>query len=182
MIHRIEGPGDPAWVGTLALFREVFPPATREPDEQILAEVRGEWRLPFEYFAWLEQGQVLGFLRSCRLPLAGAVYVSHIATQECAQGRGIGSSLLVAATQGTTYVCEVEPGPAMDWWTNRGASTLTPTYTQPALRPETEPVPFHLMVNRRPVDPVSFVESYYLEAWGLGRDHPMVVCAVGGIQ
>jgi GNAT superfamily N-acetyltransferase len=169
----------------MALFQDEFPPETREPDAELIAEVDGHTSGPrYRYWAWVEGERLMGFVRATLLPETLAHFVIHIVTRSEARGKGVGSALLAHVRNqapGVPVVCEVEPGEAMRWWTARGGRTLTPTYTQPALRPDTEPVPFHLVVIGSPADGPTFVQSFYREVWRLPEGHPFVARAVAGI-
>lgn len=174
MISEVRSSADPRFAALLAIFHSEFPPHTREPDEQLIAEVDGRWPLPYRYFVW-EAPEVQGFIRFALLPKTKALFVIHIAVAPSGRGQGIGSHLLSAAqatAPGLPVVCEVDPEEAMDWWKGRGARTITPAYTQPALRPETEPVPFHLMAIGEVSD--TLIPDFYREVWSLDANHPFV--------
>jgi GNAT superfamily N-acetyltransferase len=184
VVFEIRGSGDPHWPPLLALFHAEFPPETREPDTQLVAEADGGWPLPYRYFVWAEPS-VRGFVRFVLLPKTQALFVIHIAVAPDARRRGIGARLLDAVRATAPHapvVCEVDPEEAMPWWQARGARTVTPTYTQPALRPETEPVPFHLMAIGDVPDPAGWVEAFYREVWDLSPAHPLVRHALAGVN
>lgn len=180
MIAELHSSKDPRFEALLALFHQEFTPETREPDEQLIAEVDGQWPLPYRYFVWADP-DVEGFIRFVHLPQTEALFVIHVAVAPASRGKGIGSQLLAAVratAPGLPIVCEVDPEEAMDWWRGRGARTVTPSYTQPALRPETKPVPFHLMAIGEPKP--TLVADFYREVWELEPDHPFVQRAQRG--
>lgn len=181
MICRVVSQDSLEWSEAIDVFVTTFPAATREPVEQIAEEVRGTWRLPYQLHVWMEGDRGLGMVRSCTLATTPAVYISHIAVREEARGQGIATALL-EHVQHAPFVCEVEPGAPMTWWRNRGATTLTPTYTQPAMHADTEPVPFHLMVSEPPADPRTFIERFCSEVWQLPTDHRFVARALEGVE
>jgi GNAT superfamily N-acetyltransferase len=184
MISEIKGSNDPRFAALLKIFHEEFPPETREPDEQLYAEADGQWPVPYRYLVWSEP-LVTGFVRFVHLKDTGALFVIHIAVLPEARGKGNAIRLLAAVRQEAPdlpIVCEVDPHEAMEWWTARGAETITSTYTQCALRPETEPVPFHLMRIGEVPDPKAFIASFYREVWGLEPDHPFVLKAQEGVR
>lgn len=182
MICEVTSPSDPNWNGLHALFCLEFPPETREPDDVLLAEIDGRSEIPFRYWVALRDGHVVGFIRAARLSM-GATFVIHLATDSRFRNQGIGKGLLthVIAQLGPPVICEVEPGTPMEWWVHQGARCITPTYTQPALRPDTEPVPFHLMAIGSIGNERELIESFYSKAWGLAPNHPFVLAALEGL-
>lgn len=184
MISEITSSSDPRFAALLKLFHEEFPPETREPDEQLIAEADRRWPLAYRYLVWSEP-LVTGFVRFVHLEQTGVLFVIHIAVAPEGRGKGIATRLLEAMRQeapGLPIVCEVDPHEAMDWWIGRGAEKVTSTYTQCALRPETAPVPFNLMAIGEIADPRAMIASFYREVWGLEADHPFVVKAQEGVR
>lgn len=179
MIHEITSSQDQHWQPLLRLFHATFPPETREPDEQLVAEADRRYRLPFRYLVWLDPG-VVGFMRFATLPRSGVEFVVHIAVAPSHRGRGIAAELLARAAP--PIVAEVEVGAAMRFWSKQGARTISETYTQPALRPETPPMPFHLMAIGEITDPERLVECFYEEVWEREADDPMVRRATEGAR
>ena len=183
MIRALASSNDPLAAGLLDLAHRLFPPALLEPDEQLRREMDGGGPVPYRYLVWDSDG-LGGFVRFARLRL-GATFVVHIAVEPARQGRGIGHALLLAAREaggGGTLVAEVEPGPSMAWWLREGAIPITPAYTQPALRPETEPFPLALVALGTVEDATGFVEAFYREVWELESESALVKRAVAGVR
>ncbi|MGV3617156.1 MAG: GNAT family N-acetyltransferase [Fimbriimonas sp.] len=183
MIAEVRASSDPRFTQLLALFHQEFPPETREPDEELIAEVEGRAPLPYRYFVWQTTG-VDGFVRFVRLPKTDVLFVIHIAVSPGARGGGVGTRLLEAVkatAPGLPIVCEVDPHEAMAWWRARGARPISTSYTQPALRQETEPVAFHLMAIGDVGNRVQFVSKFYEEVWSIPGDHAYLRQCVLGI-
>ncbi|AIE87096.1 GNAT family N-acetyltransferase [Fimbriimonas ginsengisoli] len=45
----LTGPDDPALADVFRIYHASFPPESREPDERLIQELRGEYRLPFKF-------------------------------------------------------------------------------------------------------------------------------------
>lgn len=178
MIVDLNSALDPRVPAVLDLAHRLFPPATLEPDEQLLAEMDGRSRLPCRYRVW-DEGGVAGFIRFVRLG-SGATMVFHIGVEPAQRRKGIGAALLQSVGAGT-LMAEVEMGAPMKWWLQAGARPLTTTYTQPALRPETEPCAFTLMAIGELEDVPRSIEEIYREVWKLKPDHQMVRKALAGV-
>lgn len=178
MIVPISSSKDPRVLGLLRLAHLLFPPALIEPDAQLLAEMDGKGHLPYRYSVWEEDG-VVGFVRFASLSF-GPKYVVHLGVDPDRQGRGIGGALLRSVGV-ETILLEVGNGREIVWWRRHGAETLTPTYTQPSLRPETPPCPLNLMAIGHVVDTRQTVEAFYREVWQRPGDDPLVRLAVAGV-
>lgn len=183
-VEAIDGVGDPLFGPALALYHESFDEASRDPDEDFARDADGNG----EYVLTLardEQG-LHGFIRWGHLERLDALFVIHLAVVPSARGRGIGARLIGSVCEGREglpVLLEVDPeSDSYPWWGRRGARTLTPTYTQPALHPHTGPVPFHLMAMGEIADVRALIRGFYDEVWNLRPDHPFVARALEGVE
>ncbi len=181
MIRYVQNSQDPAWPKLLAYFKSEFPPETREPDEELIAEVDDKSRLDTRYLIWEEAGEFAGFVRFAVLQETKAKFIYHIAVVPSFRRRAIGLELLLAVLG--QYIelptlAEVDPEGLDGFWQN--ADVLSASYTQPALRPDTPPMPFHLIVLGQVFCRREAIASFYREVWQLPADHPFVVKAVKG--
>jgi len=181
MIRELNSVQDPAFPALMELFHSEFPPETREPDARIREEVEERFRLPFRYWV-AEDPEFAGFV--CFVRLSEMAFVIHLAVIPSKRGKGLGTRLLqiVRENAGEPIIAEVEQGEPMRWWAGQGARVLTPPYTQPALRPETSPVPFNLMAIGAVADPPALVRRFYSEAFELPAHDPLVQRAVAGLN
>ena len=182
MIVPIRSSATDEFEGVLALAHRLFPPETREPDETWRAEADGASRVPYRYLVWKEDEAVAGFVRFASL-LMGVGFVIHLGVLAEHRGRGIGGALLRLAREAgepdrAVWLAEVEVGDPLQWWRRQGAETVTDSYAQPALRPETAPVPLNLVALGPWRTVPGLVERFCAEVWGLGADDPLVRRAV----
>jgi N-acetylglutamate synthase-like GNAT family acetyltransferase len=184
MSHRLlSGPADPGFPDVLRIYHASFSRDSREPDERLVAELNGEFRLPFKFLVEEVGGRVVGFARYCRLPKSGLGLLIHIAVDRELRGGGTGSGLLRAVIEAVSpapLLVEIQPaGRVHDWYVRHGFHRLSATYTQPALHLDTKPVGYALYACGVIDDPANCIETLYEEAWELERDHPFVEKAIG---
>lgn len=195
-IRELQGTDDPLVVPVFSLYHDEFDLACRDPDEQVWQEIMGKSRLPYRIHLVEGDGRLAGFMRWVDLPLTRAAFVVHIAVDRDWRGTGLGQGLLGVLPTDRPALFEVERvrdathpedretrKRRLDWFARQGARLVTPDYTQPALHPDTEPVPLHLLAIRRELLPDlhKAVENFYREVWQLPNTDPLVQKAVAGV-
>jgi len=182
----LNAPEEPGFARVLDIYHAAFERDSREPDERLVAELRGEFRLPFHFLVVEEDGQVQGFARFCEIPNSPYGFLIHIAMDEASRGSGHGSRLLqrvIEELDPRPMLVEIDrEGPVRRWYDRLGFCSLTETYTQPSLHDDTPSVPYALCASRPLVDAVDAVESFYSNVWELDPGHPFVRDAVAGVK
>ncbi len=167
------------------LFREAFSEATREPDEQIWAELRGTYRLPMRVRLWMDADEVVGLARYTYLSSVDTIWLVHLAVDLNRRGAGLGTEMLreVIGSSDVPVIAEVDPGTRVQAWYERfGFETISSTYSQPALHMHTDPVSLHLMSSRTIPDTAEFIKAFYAEAWAIQAASPLVAAALKSVQ
>ncbi|RYG34434.1 GNAT family N-acetyltransferase [bacterium] len=183
MIRPLKKLDDPLWPALLALYEAAFDRDSREPNEQLEAEIQAEYRLPFQFLVDEKDGELRGFARWCDLGYAG--FLIHLAADPKCQGGGIGTGLMkavLAESERMLLEAHGEDERLMRFYRRFSARILTPNYVQPALHADTEPVAFSLIGIGTFEDPKGTVEAFYRDIWELPPDHPFVLQAVEGVR
>gem|GEM_PF-2471753 len=184
-LRLVASSSDPAFQEVLRLAHANFSPSFLEPDQDLVAEVDGHSRVPFQYLVW-DDGVVRGFARFARLRTVAASFIVHLAVDEPYRREGLGLRLLDGAHLASggpavPMLAEVEEGAPMTWWRERArAQVISDRYTQPALRADTEPQRLSLLARGHVSNPRSLIERFYDEVWELPPGHPFVVEALAG--
>lgn len=153
-------------------------------------------------------GQLAGFAFYGLLSRPSFAFLIYIAVEPRHRGAGIGAKLFAevvrraqahSAERGDileAVLLEVErvddaPNEAgrferiarLRFFEKQGARILSRTYTQPALRPNSNPVPLNLLwlPLRETAKPGSLVQSLYRRAFAIDDEHPFVAQALEGM-
>jgi GNAT superfamily N-acetyltransferase len=188
MIQEIRD-GDPVVAELLELYENTFPVECREPTEQLLQELRGEYRIPFRFFVAMQQGNFAGFIRWAHLPVSELGFVVHLAVERRYRRFGFGRALMEAvreACPAVPIVFETEDdrgqdGSVLDWYLRMGAHVVSQGYNQPELHAGLGAVPLMLMAWGPVHDPRKLIQDFYQEVWELPETHPYVQKAWLGV-
>jgi len=182
----LQSPEEPGFRRVLEIYHAAFERDSREPDERLVAELRGEFRLSFRFLVAEEGDVVYGFARFCEMPNSPYGFLIHIAMDEASRGSGHGSLLLQRVIEELAprpVLVEIDrEGPVRRWYDRLGFCSLTEAYTQPSLHDDTPPVPYALCASQPVDDAVGAIESFYLNVWELDRAHKFVREAVAGVK
>lgn len=184
-LRYLTNPDDLAFREVLRIYHESFDEASREPDERLIEELRGDYFLPFRFLTAVENDRVVGFARFCQVPESDFGFLIHIAIDEQARGSGLGTHLLKAVIDelapNPVFVEIERQGRVRDWYERQGFQAVTETYQQPALHDHTTPVPFALCASSPVGDKKQAVLDFYQHIWRRHLPDPMVAEAVEGI-
>jgi len=185
-LRYLKSPDDLAFGEVLRIYHESFDEASREPDERLVEELRGDYRLPFRFLTATFQDRLVGFARFCQVPDSDSDFgfLIHIAMDESNRGSGHGTELLkavVAELAPNPVFVEVERrGRVRDWYERHGFRAVTETYRQPALHDHTDPVPYALCASSPVGDSKQAILDFYLRVWQRHLPDPLVAQALEG--
>jgi len=184
-LRYLNSPDDPAFQEVLRIYHKSFDEASREPDERLVEELRGDYFLPFRFLTAMLNDRVAGFARFCKVPESDFGFLIHIAMDENARGSGLGTELLKAVINELAphpVFVEIErSGRIRDWYERQGFRAISETYHQPALHDHTDPVPFALCASSAVGDKKQAVLDFYHHVWHRHLPDPLVAEAVEGV-